>query len=67
MVGAVALTAVVAVPLSRQPGHRPQPRDRCHHGAGVDLALTLQVLRFIKKTFRPGDDDSLYLSCFPIF
>ena len=39
MVGAVALTAVVVVPLSSQPGHRPQPRDRCRHGAGVDLAL----------------------------
>ena len=46
MVGAVALTAVVAVPVSRQPGHRPQPHDRCHHGAGVDLALLHVLLRF---------------------
>ena len=47
VVGAVALTAVVAISLSRQPGHRPQPRDRRHHGAGVDLALPhVLLLRF---------------------
>ena len=46
VVGVVALTAVVAVSLSRQPGHRPQPRDRCHHGAGVDLALPHVLLHF---------------------